>query len=211
MLRGLYAITPQLNDETVLLALVEKVLAGGVQLLQYRDKSARTPQQREILAVQLLQLCRNYGARLVINDDLALALAVNADGVHLGGDDGDLAVARRALGAGKLLGATCHAALERACMAMMQGVDYVAFGAFFRSPTKPSAELAPLDVLSRFRDDCTGYAGPTPAICAIGGIVLENAPDLLQAGASLLAVSSDLFMAARPEARAAAYQSLFNQ
>ncbi|MCL2829681.1 MAG: thiamine phosphate synthase [Betaproteobacteria bacterium] len=208
VLRGLYAITPQLDDETLLLALTGKLLNGGVRMLQYRDKSGRTPRQREALAARLLDCCREHGARLIINDDLALALATGADGVHLGVGDGDLAVARRALGEGKLLGATCHADPARARRAAEAGADYVAFGAFFPSPTKPEAELAPLEVLSSFR--AGGFDRAAPAICAIGGITLENAPELLRAGASLLAVSSDLFLAARPEARAAAYQSLFN-
>ena len=143
------------------------------------------------------------GAAFIINDDLELALKVGADGVHLGADDGDLAAARRALGPGKVLGASCYADLELARQAVAAGVDYVAFGAVYPSPTKPDTTRAPLELFARCRAE---LRIPT---CAIGGITLDNAPTLLTAGADLLAVISDLFAAPDIESRAHTYQALF--
>lgn len=201
-LRGLYAITPDGLPEDVLLARVEAALRGGARLLQYRDKLS-TPSQREKMAPMLCALCRRYGTGFIVNDDLALALSVDADGVHLGGSDGDLAAARRALGPGKLLGASCYADFELARAAVAAGADYVAFGAVYPSPTKPQAVRAPLDLFARCRTDLT-----VPA-CAIGGIALNNAAPLVAAGADLLAVITDLFAAPDIESQARAFQTLF--
>lgn len=203
-LRGLYAITPEGLTPPVLLARVEAALAGGVVLLQYRDKSTDTRQRNE-MAQALLTLCRRYGTPLIINDDLPLALATGANGVHLGGDDGDLAAARLALGPGKILGASCYADFAQAQAAVAAGADYVAFGAVYPSTTKPDARPAPMTLFERCRAEL-----PVPT-CAIGGITLENAPPLLAAGADMLAVISDLFEAHDIKSRAAAYQRLFEE
>lgn len=208
-LAGLYGITPDgaiAGDHVdLLLQQVDAALAGGLRLLQFRDKSGNAPARRQ-LAVALLQRCRAAGAQLLINDDLALALAIDADGVHLGGDDGDLAAARAALdasGSHKLLGASCYGDLDCA-RAAAPYADYLAFGAVYASPTKPQAKVAPLSLFAAAR----AFGRP---LCAIGGITLDNAPPVLAAGADLLAVVSDLFAPATPliAARAAAYQSLF--
>lgn len=204
VLRGLYAITPEGLTLPVLLARVEAALAGGVAFVQYRDKLA-DPQQRAGTAAALLALCHRFGARLVVNDDLALALAIDADGVHLGGDDGDLAAARRRLAPGKLLGASCYADFERARAAVAAGADYVAFGALYPSPSKPLAQRAPLSLIAR------GRAELPVAVCAIGGITVDNARPLLAAGADLLAVITDLFEAPDIACRAALYQQLFKE
>lgn len=140
---------------------------------------------------------------LVINDDLALALAVGADGVHLGRDDGDPAEARRALGPGRILGVSCYDEWARAEVGAAAGVDYLAFGAVYPSPTKPHAPRAGLELLVRAKRELG-----LPVV-AIGGITLDNAPPLIAAGASLLAVISDVFSAPDPAARAAAYAGLF--
>jgi len=201
-LRGLFAITPDGLPDDVLVARVEAALRGGVRLLQYRDKQS-TPSQREKMAHALCALCRRYATGFIVNDDLALALRVDADGVHLGGSDGDLAAARQALGPGKLLGASCYADFELARTAVAAGADYVAFGAVYPSPTKPQAVRASLELFARCRAELH-----IPA-CAIGGITLDNAPPLVAAGADLLAVITDLFGASDIEARAAAFQQLF--
>lgn len=206
-LRGLYAITPDGLRLPQLSERVEAALRGGAVVVQYRAKDAAA-EERAAVAQALRALCRRYAARFVINDDLALALAVDADGVHLGADDGDLAAARRALGPDKLLGASCYADFARARAAVAAGVDYVAFGAVFPSPTKPQAAVAPRALFAR----CRAELG-VPA-CAIGGITLDNAPPLLAAGADLLAVISDLFAApgtAGVALRARAYQRLFEE
>lgn len=204
ILRGLYAITPEGVDAKVLLAQVEAALAGGASVVQYRDKQGLAPNRADT-ARALRELCHRFDARFIVNDDLELAQAVDADGVHLGGDDGDLAAARQALKAGQLLGASCYADFDRARAAVAAGADYVAFGAVYPSPTKPHAQHAPLSLFARCRAE---LAVP---VCAIGGITVDNARPVLLAGADLLAVISDLFEAPDIAGRASAYQQLFEE
>jgi thiamine-phosphate pyrophosphorylase len=203
-LHGLYAITPDQADGPRLLAAVEAALRGGCRLVQYRDKSS-LPGERVARAHALRRLTQAFGARLLINDDMALAFLVHADGVHLGQDDGNLRAARAILGPGKLLGASCYADFAAAQRAAAAGADYVAFGAVYPSPTKPQAVPATVDLFSRAQSALT-----VPS-CAIGGITLAKAPPLLAAGADLLAVITDLFGAPDIAARAAAYQQLFEE
>jgi thiamine-phosphate pyrophosphorylase len=202
LLRGLYAVTPDEADTARLLALAGQVLQGRPALLQYRNKRASSAAQRE-QASALLNLCRAAGVPLLINDDLTLALEVGADGVHLGRDDGDPAAARRALGQGRLLGLTCYDEWDRAAAGARAGGDYLAFGAMFPSTTKPAAPPTAVGLLGRARREL-GLP-----VAAIGGITLENAQQVIAAGADLLAVVSDVFAAADPAARAAAYRALF--
>ena len=176
---------------------VREALEGGVALLQYRRKPAANADE----ARQLADLAKRYRVPFIINDDLELALRVDADGVHLGREDGDLAAARRAL-PGKLLGASCYDRLELAQRAVAAGADYVAFGSVFASATKPAAVRAPLSLLT------AGRALGVP-VCAIGGISVANAPQAIAAGAMLLAVISDLFDAPDVRARAGEYRRLF--
>lgn len=204
MLKGLYAITPDLADTAKLLDRVEQALAGGARLVQYRNKPASAQLKRE-QASALLAPCHRHAARLIINDDLALALAIGADGVHLGGTDGDLAAARATLGAGRLLGVSCYAEIGRAREAQRHGADYLAFGSVFASATKPAAVRAPLALLRQARAE---LALP---VCAIGGITLHNAQQLIDAGSDLLAVIGDLFEAPDIRTRASAYTSLFTE
>ncbi len=203
-LSGLYAITPGDVSPSALLAGVAAAVGGGARIVQYRDKGADAARRGD-LARALLALCRQMGARLLINDDLDLAREIDADGVHLGASDGDLRAARDALGRRRLLGASCYASFEQARVAAAAGVDYLAFGAVYPSTTKPHAVHAPLSLFSRCRRELQ-----VPA-CAIGGVTVDNAPILLAAGADLLAVISDLFSATDIAARAAAYQSLFKE
>jgi thiamine-phosphate pyrophosphorylase len=197
-MRGLYAITPDGADTAALLRKVEQALKAGVAMLQYRNKML-SKDKRLLQARELAPLARGYGVPLIINDDVEIALSVGANGVHLGKDDGELAAARAKL-PGKLLGASCYNDLEAARAAVRAGADYVAFGSVFPSPTKPAAVRAPL---SLFRADLG------VPLCAIGGITLRNAPQLVAAGASLLAVISDVFDAPDIAARAADYRKLF--
>lgn len=203
-LRGLYAITPETADGTRLIGDIEAVLAGGCRIVQYRDKRSAMP-ERVSRAHALRKLTRRFGATLLINDDLALALLVKADGVHLGTDDGNLIAARALLGPDRILGASCYADFGAAQAAEIAGADYVAFGAVYPSPTKPKAPLAAVDLFFRAKTTLTGSS------CAIGGITLDNAPPLIHAGADLLAVITDLFGAPDITARAAAYQRLFEE
>jgi thiamine-phosphate pyrophosphorylase len=195
-LRGLYAITPELAGNA-LRGKVAQALAGGIAMLQYRKKSRQDLEEARSLAA----MCRERGVPFIVNDDIEIAIAVGADGVHLGRDDGDLAAARSKLG-GKLLGASCYDSLAAARAAVAAGADYVAFGSVFPSPTKPRAVQAPHAL---FGDAKTLGV----SLVAIGGITLENAPQLLKAGADCLAVIADLFDAADIAGRARAYGKLF--
>ena len=198
MMRGLYAITPDAADTEVLLRKVEEALRAGVAMLQYRSK-VLSKDKRLLQAKELAPLARGYGVPLIVNDDVEIALAVGANGVHLGKEDGDLTLARAQL-AGKILGASCYDDLEKARAAVRAGADYVAFGSVFASPTKPAAVRAPLALFA---------IGLEVPLCAIGGITVDNAPQVLAAGADLIAVVSDLFDAPDIAARAAQYRRLF--
>ncbi|MFD0740010.1 thiamine phosphate synthase [Lysobacter koreensis] len=199
--RGLYAITPDDADTKRLLARVETVLRAGAAWLQYRNKHADQV-LRDQQARALQPLCRLHGVPLIINDDWRLAAAIGADGAHLGKDDGELTVARAALGRGALIGASCYDDLALAQRAVAGGASYVAFGAFFPSTTKPSARRAPTGVL---RD--TAQLG-VPRV-AIGGITPDNARSLVVAGADLVAVISGVFDAPDPAAATRAYLACF--
>lgn len=188
MIKGLYAVTPDEQNTDWLLAKVEAALRGGINLLQYRNKRAdhrlQTQQARAILP-----LCRQYQVPFIINDSIELCLTLDADGVHLGADDGNLAEARARLGAGKILGASCYNRLDLALAAAEAGADYAAFGACFASATKPNAVLAPLDLFMLARRSIS-----IPLV-AIGGIHLENAKQVIEAGADSIAVVGALFNA----------------
>ncbi len=190
-LSGLYAITPDWADTRHLLATTEAILAGGCRILQYRNKAASDCHRQE-QAVALRGLTRRYGALLIINDDVDLALFTEADGVHLGEDDGELIAARARLGSAAILGASCYQSLELARGAARSGADYLAFGSFFASTTKPLARRADPPLLQAARAEI-GLP-----LCAIGGITLDNAAPLLSAGADMLAVITALFEAVDP-------------
>ncbi|HEY3846892.1 MAG TPA: thiamine phosphate synthase [Acetobacteraceae bacterium] len=199
--RGLYAIT----DGAALPALaaaVESAIRGGAQLVQYREKS--TDRSRRLAeAGTLLELCRGHGVPLIINDDVALAAEISADGVHLGKDDGRVAGARVRLGPRAVIGVSCYDSLERAVQAAHDGADYVAFGSFFASSNKPQAVRAPLALLTQARRELN------IPICAIGGITPDNGAALVSAGADMLAVINGLFGAADVHAAAKAYSKFF--
>ena len=186
LIKGLYAITPDIADTDLLLKKVEAALLGGASVLQYRNKAANQQFQTQ-QARALLPLCRQYNIPLIINDSTKLCLALNADGVHLGTDDGILAEVRTRIGFDKLLGASCYNRFDLALQAQAQGASYVAFGACFTSTTKPNAPKASLDLFAQAK---TELIIPT---VAIGGITLQNAPQLIKAGASAVAVINAIF------------------
>jgi thiamine-phosphate pyrophosphorylase len=202
--RGLYAITPDDPDTERLAERVAAALAGGVAIVQYRNKAA-SPALARRQADRLAALCRGAGVPLIVNDDPRLALEVDAAGAHLGADDGDLAAARALLGPDRLLGASCYNRPALAAAARDAGADHVAFGAVFVSATKPQAVRAPLALFA----DPAARAG-LPAV-AIGGITVDNAAEAIAAGAHALAVISDLFGAADIAARAREYRQLFER
>lgn len=184
----LYVITPDEVDTQRLLGQLELALKGGAGLVQYRNKKADTALRLE-QAQAIHRLCRKYAVPLIINDHLDLALQINAEGLHLGGDDGDLVAARAALGPNKWLGASCYNRLELAQQALAAGASYVAFGAMFSSSTKPNAVVAEMAVLNQAQES---FHCP---ICAIGGITAENIGQVRAAGADWVAVIGGVFQA----------------
>jgi len=183
----LYAITPDQADDPQLLSLAEAALEAGATLLQYRDKIS-PPAQRVVRARALRALCHQYQARLIVNDDLVLAVACGADGVHLGGTDGSIRDARRLLPPDMIIGASCYNELGLAEKALADGASYVAFGACFDSPTKPAARRVSIEQLAAFRE----ALGPDVAICGIGGITLGNVAQL-EGKVDAVALISELF------------------
>jgi thiamine-phosphate pyrophosphorylase len=201
LLRGLYAITPELADTEVLVARVAASLDGGAAMLQYRAKGA----PRDLALVQarrLAALCRERGVPFIVNDWLELALAVKADGVHLGRDDFDVGAARAALPHG-IVGVSCYADARRARSAAAAGADYIAIGSVFASSTKPAAVRAPLERLAEAK------AVSALPVVAIGGITADNARQAIDAGADMVAVIAAVFDAKDVRAASAAFARLF--
>ena len=200
LMTGLYLITPDDPDPSRLLARVQPLLPFA-SCLQLRNKAMPAATLREAGAM-LREACRDTGVPFIVNDDAALAAELDADGVHLGEDDGDIASARTLLGDAAIIGVSCYDDLERARTLVAQGADYIAFGAFFPSPTKPHARRAGIDLLR----DSASLGVPR---VAIGGITPDNAGSLVAAGADLIAVISGVFDAPDPVAAARVYLSLF--
>ena len=200
--RGLYAVTPDEQDTSALVAYVASALEGGARLLQYRNKTASHALKLD-QAGALRTLCSARGCALIVNDDVEVALAVQADGVHLGAEDVRIADARGRLGTETLIGVSCYNDLQRAVMAEAAGADYVAFGSFFSSSVKPGAVHAPLELLPLAKRTIG------VPIVAIGGITLENASRLITAGADAVAVISAVFRAPDVQAASRAFGELF--
>ena len=201
---GIYAITPDLTDTTNLVMLTQQVLTGGVQLVQYRNKTADNILKLE-QATLLSYLCQKFNTPLIINDDLDLAIKVDADGVHLGMHDITVTEARRRLGPGKIIGASCYNQLRYAIEAENQGADYAAFGAFFVSITKPGAVSASISLL------CKAKQYLQIPIVAIGGIDSENIAELIYKGADAVAVSRSLFNSTNTQFEAKRLSCIFKQ
>lgn len=206
-LKGLYCITdPRLVEQSPLdiEEMVQQAINGGVRIIQYRDKSATPAQQTEI-AQRLCQICQRQSVIFLVNDDPQLAREIDADGVHLGQTDTGLSAARALLGSDKIIGLSCHASLSLAQTAQQQGADYVAFGRFFDSRTKPEASPASIERLSEAKSSLQ------IPIVAIGGITADNAPPLLEAGADMLAVIHAVFGQQNIRQAAADIASLFDE
>ncbi len=184
---GIYALTDEhLIPDQLLVSAVERALAAGVAAVQYRNKSASSSLRRE-QASSLLALCARYTVPLLINDDVALCAEIGAQGVHLGQQDCSLTEARKTLGENAIIGITCHDSLNLALLAAEGGADYVAFGRFFSSGTKPTAPAADPDILGQAKKRLD-----IPVV-AIGGINADNGGSLLDAGADVLAVVGGIF------------------
>lgn len=202
-LKGLYAITPEEPSTGELTRKVRLALAGGAHIVQYRSKSVDPIERREQCEA-LLALCRASRVPLIVNDDLDLTESIGADGLHLGREDMPIAAARRRLGPGKILGASCYDRLDLGAAARDAGADYVAFGSAFASRTKPSAVRAPL---SLYREAKSRLGCP---VVAIGGITSRNAQALVDAGVDSVAVISALFDAEDIEQRAREFAAMFD-
>ncbi len=198
---GLYAIT-QTTDKSSesIISEVESAIKGGAAVIQYRDKN---PTDAVYLGKQLLSICQCHQIPLIINDDADLAKKIGADGVHIGKDDGGIAIARKKLGAKAIIGISCYDDINIALKAESLGVDYVAFGRFFPSNSKPLALPAHRQTLQQAKQQIN------LPIVAIGGILPENGEQLLTAGADVLAVIGGIFDT-DPEQSAHAYLKLFN-
>ena len=199
--RGVYAITdgPRKN----LIEDVELALAGGVAMVQYRDKTT-DHERRRAEASAMLDACRHCGVPLIINDDVDLAVEIRADGVHLGEDDMFIAEARSKLGKDAIIGVSCYDSLELAREFAIRDVDYLAFGSFFASPTKPNARRATIELLR----SATSLKLP---LVAIGGITPDNAPPLIDAGAAFVAAISGLFSTGDVKQAAQRFAALFSK
>ncbi len=208
--RGLYGITPEWDDTNRLLHAIEQAAAGGLVALQWRRK--KIPHHQRLTQAQaVVDHCRALGVISIINDDWQLALQTGADGAHLGRDDGQLALARKALGPDRYLGASCYNELERARSALSHGVDYIAFGAVYPSLIKPDAVAADLALFTQatalVQSMRQGQA--RAAIVAIGGISPDNLAPVIAAGADSAALISSLFNAQDIRAVAKQCQQIF--
>ena len=200
---GVYAITSdRAGSPAELCDAVALAIAGGARVVQYRRKHVEAAVQRREAAAAC-RVARDLGACFIVNDDVALARAIAADGVHLGRDDGDFRGLRAELGPDFVLGISCYRSVDRALEAVAAGVSYVAFGSFFPSQTKPGAPPCPLSVLEEARRRVD-----VPLV-AIGGITPENGGALRAAGADFLAIISGIFDASDITAATRRYHAIF--
>ena len=207
--KGLYGVTPEWDDTDRLLDAISAAADGGMTALQWRrktiDADAGLAQARRVA-----ERCQKEGLLFIVNDDWRLASLIDADGVHLGREDGGVAEARLALGPGKIIGCSCYNQPKLAVEAIEADVDYVAFGAMFASSVKPDAVRASLDDIRQGRAIVeTGNVGSRAAVVAIGGITAHNAGDVIDAGADSIAVISGLFESRDIRDTAARFAALF--
>jgi thiamine-phosphate pyrophosphorylase len=202
-MKGLYIVTPDWDDTARLLEVSEQALQGGAALLQYRHKTADAALRQE-QAEALLALCRRYQRPFIINDYVALCLALDADGIHVGGTDASVAEVRAQVGPDKIVGASCYGDLELAHAAQRAGASYVAFGGFYPSRVKKYPVTTPVDIVTRSKAEIA-----LPNV-AIGGMTQENAVPLITAGADMVAAISSVYLAADPVAAARSFVALFS-
>lgn len=192
--QGVYGVTPEWDDTDRLLNAISAAAAGGMVAVQWRRKTA-SPESRLAQARRVVEHCQSLGLVSVINDDWRLAALTNADGVHLGRTDGDLAEARQALGPNKMVGCSCYNDINLAKQALALHVDYIAFGAMYLSGIKPDAVRASLDQVrqGRLLAESQANIAARTAVVVIGGITPENAAPLIAAGADSIALINGLF------------------
>ncbi|TCS33507.1 thiamine-phosphate diphosphorylase [Paucimonas lemoignei] len=203
MMKGLYIVTPDWDDTQKLLEITELALKGGAAIVQYRHKTANAGLRRE-QAECLLALCRSYGKPFIVNDYVDLCMAIDADGVHVGGTDAAVAEVRAAVGPDKIVGSSCYGDLELARKAHAAGASYVAFGGFYASRVKKYPVTTPLSIIAD-----SHAAVPLP-VTVIGGMTVDNAAPLVAAGADMVAAISSVYLAADPQAMARRFADLFS-
>lgn len=201
-LQGLYVIADAAClSEDEIISKTEEVLKAGVKIIQYRDKVNSIPKQN-IIAKQIRKLTLQHESIFIVNDHIEVALSCNANGVHLGKNDTSISQARNQLGDDKIIGVSCYANFENVKPALQDSADYIAFGSFFPSPTKPHATRASIELLNRTKKEFS------TSVCAIGGITADNAHQLIDAGADMIAVISSVFSASSPTRAVQEYLSL---
>lgn len=204
-IKGLYAITDSsLMPGEKLLPAVTAAMKGGAKIIQYRNKNA-SESQKLSECKQIKAICLKHQALLIVNDDIDLCIASDADGVHIGQSDIGISDARARLGKALIIGQTCHNSLSLANRAQSEGANYVAFGRFFTSKTKPHAPAANMDTLIQAKRELD------IPIVAIGGITLDNAPVLINAGTDAIAVIHSLFADTDIEQTARTFATLFSR
>ena len=202
--RGIYVISDCKNYKADdLLEITENILSAGISLFQFRDKNSKYG-VKKILAKKLQVLCKKYITPFIINDDVKLAKEISADGVHLGKENIGINKARNILG-GKIIGASCYNDLEYAIYAEKLGANYVAFGSFFDSPTKPDAKKAEIELLVKSKSRLK-----IPVV-AIGGITPENGKQLVKSNVDFLAVISGIYQSTNVKNSVKTYKKLFHQ
>ena len=203
-MKGLYIVTPDWDDTARLLAVSEQALQGGAALLQYRHKTADAALRQE-QAEALLALCRRYQRPFIVNDYVELCLALDADGIHVGGTDASVAEVRAQVGPDKIVGASCYGDLALAHAAQRAGASYVAFGGFYPSRVKKYPVTTPVDIVTRSKAEIA-----LPNV-VIGGMTQDNAVPLIAAGADMVAAISSVYLAEDPVAAARSFAVLFKQ
>ena len=188
IIKGLYAITPDSADLNTLIQKTKSAIEGGAFMVQYRSKI----QDRDVKMQQcaaILRLCREYEIPCIVNDDVDMCRILEADGVHLGEKDDNIAEVRHILGEDAIIGSSCYDQLDRAKSAQKEGASYVAFGAMFPTSTKPNAPRATLALLKEAKREIQ------IPIVAIGGITVNNAHDVIKTGIDAIAVINSLYEA----------------
>lgn len=201
-MRGLYLVTPNWDDTAALIDRTEQALQAGAAMVQYRHKSASAELRRE-QAAQLMALCRRHGRPFIVNDHLDLCLELGADGVHVGGTDASVAAARAALGAGKIVGASCYGDRQLAREASANGASYVAFGGFYPSKVKQYPVTTPPDIVNWAKAEIA-----LPCV-VIGGMTPQNAGPLVARGADMVAAISGVYGAPRIDVALREFGRLF--
>lgn len=202
-LKGLYIVTPDWDDTAKLVAVSEQALKGGAALLQYRHKTADAALRLQ-QATLLLALCRQYERPFIINDHVDLCLALDADGIHVGGTDASVAEIRARVGPNKIVGASCYGSMEMAHDAVLLGASYVAFGGFYPSKVKKYEVSTQASIVTNAK---AAIALPN---VVIGGMTVKNAAPLVAAGADMVAAISSVYLAADPSAAAREFVALFS-